>query len=248
MMAYPTVRVTGTGRGRLADWLRRGLDLVFPPRCVGCRRVGTWFCQSCVASIEPIPQPICRCCGRPIPHTGLCVQCHTHSSPLSGSRSAAVHSGALREAIHHLKYQGRRELAGPLGDVLIAYWRNLAVPVDLVVPVPLHASRERERGYNQAGLLADTLACRAQLQLNDGDLVRTRDTPPQVGLRADERRANVQDAFVWTGPPLTGLTVLLIDDVCTTGATLEACARELRLGGADSVWALTLARPLEPTD
>ena len=130
--------------------------------------------------------------------------------------------------------------------MLYAYWQKENLPGELIIPVPLHASRHRERGYNQAALLAKELAERAQMSVNAKDLVRTRATPPQVGLRADERKANVMGAFAWTGSALGGVGVLLVDDVCTTGATLEACALALRQSQAGSVWALTLARPLDP--
>jgi ComF family protein len=164
---------------------------------------------------------------------------------LDGVRSVAIHNGALRQAIHHLKYQRRRELAPTLGGMLFEYWQEAKLPTDLVIPVPLHSSRQQERGFNQAGLLASVLAERARLPLNDAHLTRTRATPPQVGLGAEERKVNVQDAFTWRGNGLEDLRVLLIDDVCTTGATLEACAVALQAGGAKSVWALTLARPRE---
>lgn len=157
-------------------------------------------------------------------------------------RSVAVHDGALRQAIHHLKYRHRRELATTLGWMLSDYWQEAGLPADLVVPVPLHASRQKERGYNQAGLLARALVERLPLTLSETGLIRTRATVPQVGLEARERKVNVQDAFAWTGDRLEGVCVLLIDDVCTTGSTLEACALALRQAGAESVWALTLAR------
>jgi ComF family protein len=153
-----------------------------------------------------------------------------------------MHDGALRQAIHQFKYRGRRELSIPLGQILVAYWQEKSLPADLVVPVPLHASRQQERGYNQSTLLAGVLAERVPLILNDTDLIRTRATAPQVGLAAMERRLNVQDAFAWRGAQLDGIQALLIDDVCTTGATLGACGLALREAGAVSVWALTLAR------
>jgi ComF family protein len=164
---------------------------------------------------------------------------------LDGIRSVALHDGVLRKAIHAFKYQGRRELAEPLGRMLFTYWQEAHLPADLVVPVPLHANRQRERGYNQSALLARVLARQARLELDEVHLVRTRATPPQVGLSADKRKTNVKDAFSWAGGVLEGCAVLLVDDVCTTGATLEACALALRGGGAQAVWALTLARPHE---
>lgn len=154
----------------------------------------------------------------------------------------AIHDGALRQAIHHLKYRRRRELTEALGGLLAAYWREASLPADLVVPVPLHASRQEERGYNQAALLAHGLTAHVSLTLNETDLIRTRDTAPQVELKAAERRSNVRDAFVWIGDGLDGASVLLIDDVCTTGSTLGACALALRQADAGPVWALTLTR------
>jgi ComF family protein len=116
------------------------------------------------------------------------------------------------------------------------------MPVDVVVPVPLHTARLRERGYNQAALLARELAQQAGLPIDEGTLVRKRATAPQVELNAKQRKENVHGAFYCSGNALTGKRVLLIDDVCTTGATLEACAVALYENGARSVQALTLAR------
>lgn len=238
-MAYSRIRVP---QSQVSDWLRRALDLLLPPRCVACSQVGSWFCAACQATAELISQPFCPSCGRPLAVERLCYQCRTSPTRLDGVRSVAIHDGALRQALHHLKYRRRRELANTLGQMLFAYWQAAPLPTDLVIPVPLHPSRQRERGYNQAGLLARVLAQRARLVLSETGLIRTRATAPQVGLGARERKINVQDAFAWTGDGLEGVSVLLIDDVCTSGATLEACTLALRQAGVGSVWALTLAR------
>jgi ComF family protein len=234
-------------RSLLSDWLARALDLLFPPRCVGCSKTGTWFCADCMASVKPITPPFCIRCGRRTQAEWLCASCRSTPIILDGIRSVACHEGALREAIHHFKYRSRRELAEPLGRLLFDYWREADLATDLVIPVPLHKSRQKERGYNQSTLLAQALTRHAGLALNGKDLVRTRATPPQVGLDAQERKVNVHEAFQWTGGSLQGLVVLLIDDVCTTGATLQACAMALRQSGATGVWALTLARPWDGT-
>jgi ComF family protein len=125
---------------------------------------------------------------------------------------------------------------------MVTYWRQHPMPADVVVPVPLHATRLRERGYNQAGLLARELAQQTKLSIDEQTLARERATAPQVELNARQRRENVHDAFRCSSDGLAGSRVLLVDDVCTTGATLEACAIALRKGGARSVQALTLAR------
>jgi len=144
--------------------------------------------------------------------------------------------------MHHLKYRGRTVLAEPLGGMMAAYWTQHPTPTDVVVPVPLHAARLRQRGYNQAALLAREMARQAGLALDERTLVRRRATASQVDLTAEQRKENVRAAFQCVGPALAGQRVLLIDDVCTTGSTLDACAVALQEGGASSVHALTLAR------
>ncbi len=150
--------------------------------------------------------------------------------------------GPLREAIHHLKYSGRTSLAEPLGAYLEARWRSASLPADLIVPVPLHVARQRERGYNQSALLAIPLSRESKLPVVEPALKRIKVTSPQVTLNAAERKANVCEAFEACDDLVRGRRVLLVDDVCTTGATLESSSVALRRAGAASVWALTLAR------
>ena len=172
----------------------------------------------------------------------LCARCQTAPLQIERIRSVVYFEGALRKAMHGLKYRGRAVLAEPMGELMAAYWMQHSMPADLMVPVPLHADRLRERGYNQAALLAREMARRARLVVEEQALVRQRATASQVKLDARQRKENVRDAFHCSGNSLTGKRVLLIDDVCTTGATLEACAVALYAGGARGVQALTLAR------
>lgn len=139
-------------------------------------------------------------------------------------------------------------LADPLGHLLARTWQQGSVPVDLVLPVPLHRARVRQRGYNQSLLLARVLGAEAGLPVRDDVLVRWRSTRVQVGLSAEQRRVNVQGAFACLISDLHGQRVLLIDDVLTTGATLNACATALLQAGAGEVWALTLSRAFGPAD
>lgn len=218
------------------------LDLLFPPRCVVCRKVGVWLCSECVPRLPRISGPICACCGTPVSVGSLCPSCQKEPLRLEGIRSAAPFRGPVRAAIHYLKYRHAPTLAGPLGELMAGWWREHPLPVDVMVPVPLHPARLRARGYNQAALLAHALSQRIGVPVDEGALFRVRATASQMRLKAAERRRNVQDAFYCPPGRVSGRRVLVIDDVCTTGATLEACADALRAGGAIAVWAFTLAR------
>lgn len=217
------------------------LDILLPPRCVGCRQVGVWLCAECLDQIPLVNPPVCACCGGAVVADGLCARCRTSPLQIECIRSVVYLEGVLREAVHWLKYRGRTALAGPLGDLMARYWMQHPMLADVVVPVPLHPARLRERGYNQAALLAREMARRVGLVVDEQMLVRQRSTAPQVELNAKQRKENVRDAFRCSGSGLVGKRVLLVDDVCTTGATLEACAVALYEGGVCGVQALTLA-------
>ena len=227
---------------QLRDLRGQLLDLLFPPRCVGCRQIGAWICTECLSHIPRVEPPFCARYGDRVATLGLCTRCRTAPLQIKHIRSAAYFGGVLQEAIHHLKYRGRTALAKPLGGLMAAYWQQHSMAADVVVPVPLHADRLRERGYNQAALLARELARQAGLAIDEQTLERKRATASQVKLDAKQRKENVHDAFYCSGSTLAGKRVLLVDDVCTTGATLEACAIALQESGALSVQALTLAR------
>ena len=217
------------------------LDIIYPPRCPGCGRIGFTFCEACQARIEPIPAPVCGRCGRPVDQPGLCPICRTTPSSLERITSSAVFASPLREAIHSLKYNNARALAAPLGARMAAYWQQEGFSADVIVPVPLHKSRLAERGYNQSLLLARAVSRATGIHLDEQMVVRHKATQQQALLNAAERRENVKGAFECRGDA-AGLRIALIDDVCTTGNTLEACAAVLKAAGAASVWAFTLAR------
>jgi ComF family protein len=174
----------------------------------------------------------------------MCGLCRRGVFGFERARSFGAYDGALREILQQYKYHGLRPLAQPLGERLSqALDRLQDGPFDLVLPVPLHRRRERQRGFNQAGLLAEQVAKQSGIPLGGKDCVRVRDTPPQAGLRAAARRQNVKGAFAVPRPQrVRGRCILLVDDVLTTGATADACARALLAAGAQGVWVLTLAR------
>lgn len=226
----------------LRDLWTSVLNLVFPPRCVGCQQTGAWLCDACLEQIPRVEPPICACCGDAIASDGLCASCQEGSWRIDRIRSVVYFGGVVRDAIHQLKYNGLTALATPLGSLMATYLLEHPMSVDVVVPVPLHAARMRERGFNQAALLAREMARPSKLAIDERTLVRHRSTASQVDLNAEQRKENVHDAFRCTSDALVGKRVLLIDDVCTTGSTLEASAIALQEGGARSVQALTLAR------
>ena len=232
----------GLRDGRIGGALTALADLFYPPHCVACRARGAWLCDDCLSSVVALRPPLCVRCGWPVASAGICDACRQSRSQLSGVRSVSLHEGALRKGIHALKYGGVRVLAGPLADAMAKVWWREPFPAHLIVPVPLHRARLRHRGHDQSLLLARELRARIGLPVRSDLLTRTRNTRSQVGLPSHERWANVSGAFHCAGPALRGANVLLVDDVLTTGATLEASAAALREGGAGDVWALTLTR------
>ncbi len=218
------------------------LDLLFPLRCLGCGTEGSLLCPSCCHSLPRIKQPFCQRCGTPLNEGYLCPACISHPLTIDGIRSMFLFGGTVRKAIHQLKYRHIKAMAAPLGHLLAEYLRSYPLPGEVLIPVPLHPRRLRERGYNQAALLATEAGKLTGLFVAEGLMLRQRDTITQARTAsAVERRNNVRGAFICR-QVLHGERILLIDDVCTTGATLDACAAALKAAGAGSVWGLTAAR------
>jgi competence protein ComFC len=200
------------------------LDLVFPPRCTHCERVDTRWCSQCESLLENFPLDIHQ----------------REIDPLAGVACTQLHLGVLRSAIHALKYHSNQDLGELLGERLSDTLNALKWDIDFIIPVPLHSSRFRKRGYNQSMVLGRALAHQSNLSITDEALIREKDTRSQVGLNRTERLQNMASAFVAT-PLVQDKTLLIVDDVCTTGATLSACASAALSGGAKRVYALTLA-------
>ena len=219
------------------------------------------ICLACWESLQPWRGPLCARCGLPFasPHAldsslAECGVCREDGPPFDGARSFGLYGGKLRLVILRLKFAGEGRLGSRLGELLASTWDTLPqmgeVASPLIVPVPLHPSRRRERGFNQSELLAAGLvrALRMQsggaaLQVSKACLRRKRATPPQTGLSVAARRENLRGAFEVVNPSeVRGRTIVLVDDVMTTGATLSACARALKRAGAANIMGLTLAR------
>src|SRR5229473_5639371 len=224
------------------------LDILFPPRCVGCQKSGHILCPSCTMQIRPLSPPICQRCSSLLTTDGTCKQCQYHPLNLSGLRAVSIYQEPLRACIHALKYDGNTRLAEPLGLLLAEAYDRYRIEADMMIPVPLHSERQRKRGYNHASLLAEICSSKSGVPMYENILVRHRATLAQVDLIPGDRYQNVAGAFVcmpaFATGALDGRRIVMIDDVSTTGATLEACAEPLFAAGAGAVWGLVLARPV----
>ncbi len=233
--------------------MKRFLDLLYPRRCIGCGvsspetfRYICWDCWSDAARVEP---PFCALCGDPVSgavdHDFICYSCSAEKPAFDGARSTVRYDGVVGEALRQLKYEKALWLAPDMAELLHncldAEYSGRSF--DLLIPVPLHHVRRRARGYNQSAVLAHELSRRVGYPSVPGLLRRIRPTTTQTNLTAKQRLSNVVGAFQYRGEKrLASRRVLLVDDVMTTGATVNACAKTLKEGGAVSVHVITVAR------
>ena len=234
------------------------LDLVYPPRCLAC---GAWMeegalCETCIQRFAPLLPPFCdRCGARAEASRPFCTDCEAGQfPPYAWSQVLGQYGGALRHAIHRFKYEGKTALAQPLGTMLARSLDRPPSPLltsasgetltfDVVVPVPLHPSRYRQRGFNQAERLARIVAEQRGWMLDTKGLLRTRRTQTQATLAKAQRGENIRGAFACHRPSyFEDKSVLLIDDVMTTSSTLSECARTVQSAGAKRVCVVALAR------
>ncbi|MEE8241428.1 MAG: ComF family protein [Nitrospirales bacterium] len=234
---------------------RRALHTLLPVSCASCAIVLTddpvpFFCRRCWETVRPLSHPQCPRCGRPFASsialqfspTHLCGECRKRRPAYTRARSLYAYEGTLRDAIRLFKYRGKVALSAALGALMKEICGDME-GLDLVMPVPLHAVRLREREFNQALLLADQVSRWHGLRLSYKNLIRVRATAPQTTLSRARRRKNLRRSFALRDPTeVSGRRVLLMDDVFTTGTTVNECAKALRKAGSSDVYVLTLAR------
>ena len=228
----PLARMAGAGL----------LDVLYPLECVGCGSSGGVICPSCASDLPQLQPPFCRVCAAPGDFS-LCSNCVATPRHFNGIRAPFLYADDIRRAILALKYGGIRAAANQLADLMSDYYRRNPLPCDMVAAVPMHPSRLRERGYNQADLLARRVARQCRLTYDPQLLQRSRQVAPQAGIaNAAQRASNVANSIrLNPSASVRDAQILLIDDVATTGSTLDAGAAILKDAGAATVWCLTLA-------
>jgi len=239
----------------LAALFKRGLDFVLPPLCFGCRgavETQGGLCSTCWSRLKFITRPHCEACGYPFPHEMpkgmLCAACHQKKPEYDKALAALAYDPSSRPLVLSFKHGERTEGLKTMARWMKTAGEELLSDTGLIVPVPLHPRRLWRRRYNQSALLALALGAEAGKAVDVLALARKKNTPSQGGLNRHQRRRNVRAAFQVPknkGGQVKGKNILLVDDVMTTGATVENCARALKKAGAGKIYVLTLARVVE---
>lgn len=225
------------------------LHILFPESCPLCGKPSKEhstapICNDCWKSVSPYEGPSCLKCGRPLVSdvSITCRDCLEREPHFERVRSFGIYDGVLKKAITVFKYGSIRRLSKPLSAMM----SRVRIPAaDILLPVPLHERRLREREFNQSALLAKHLSRHTGIPVSLDSLIRTRDTAPQAGLSAGERRKNIRNAFyVQENGCIKGKNIILVDDVFTTGATLRECSRVLKRSGSENIYAVTLAHSM----
>ena len=225
-----------------------GLDLLFPPVCGGCGTPGSRWCAECKKRVPQIRKPFCEKCGIPTKGDERCEKCKANPPAYRMMRSWAVFDSPVQNALHTIKYRRNIGLADALAVDVVEFVQQLNWNVDVLIPIPLGKARLKERGYNQVALVAQPLAYDLGISYAPNGVRKIRETRSQVGLTAAERRENVRAAYQADPSEVKRKSVLLMDDVATTGSTISTCAEALLAAGAAEVYALTIARALSHHD
>ncbi len=237
--------------------LERFIDFLFPKTCVYCMKfilsegTSNYLCEECYQKIKFIESPICQICGLPVkPHKIYCDRCTKGKQKIYYNvlRGILLFEEPIKECIHKLKYKGKDYIGKFLSEFFIQYLQNNSylLDIDLIVPVPIHWTRKIQRGFNQSELLSEPVAKKFKIKYDNRNLFRRKRTKPQVKLNKEERLINISEAFAVRDPDFfSGKSVLIIDDVSTTGETINQCAKVLRQSGAKNIFGLTLARDID---
>jgi ComF family protein len=231
----------------LVDFRQNLLDIFFPNRCLACQKhlhPSEFICDECKGKLEFLDQTICVACQENTATDGICDKCRL-SMPFDGLVSVFKFNPTIQSLIHNFKYNEFKKIGSFLGDFLGAVLSEKAFlsNIDYIIPVPLHSVKNRERGFNQAGIIANRIAQTLDISLEEKVVVRRKYTKTQTKLPREERSRNVQNAFaVKNAEIITNKNVLIVDDVFTTGATMKSIADTLKANKVDKVYACTIIR------
>ncbi|MCK9445590.1 ComF family protein [bacterium] len=226
------------------EYLKKIWDLIFPKKCINCQKEGQYLCEDCLSLIEINPFNYCLC--EKLERKNKCENCKNRN--LDRILSATSFKGIAREVIHKLKYSYLEELSIPLALLILNYLQNINCQIDnsfIIIPVPMHPKKKRRRGFNQSEEIAKIISQSTNIPLST-TLIKIKETKPQMELNRIERIENIKDCFAITNKKeIENKTILLLDDVYTTGTTIEECTKVLKENGAKEVWGLTIAREIE---
>lgn len=231
-------------RLQIYRWFWQAVDFVYPPECAGCNKPGEIWCNDCQESVRAITGPICPICGYPLTRNEVCPDCQETPPPYTALRSWAEYEGPLREALHNLKYKNDLELANVFSSALVNIIQTAHWNFDFIIPMPISPNHYKSRGYNQSVVIARPIALTLGIPIVSNVVKRIKETRSQVNLNREERFKNLQSAFSANSAKLLNKKVLLVDDICTTGATISSCSKTLKGAGCSEIYCLTIARTL----
>ena len=228
------------------------LRWIYPPKCISCRTIFApvhnaprpWICDNCKPLFTPVPNPICHRCGHPkISENASCLSCQNRHFYFESHRAAFVYDGVVRDLIHNIKFRNERQIAEGLGHLFAEVIRDFGFNGDYIIPVPLYPAKKRVRGFNQASVLARPLSDVLEIPIVENMIKRVKKTAPQSGLSVPGREQNLSDAFKFNGKKydITDKMILLVDDIFTSGATMNTCAKVFMDHNAARVICLSLS-------
>jgi competence protein ComFC len=219
------------------------MDWLYPPECSSCGQSGSTFCTECQSKLRLLSTNTCKTCGLPLTgNFGICNDCRGKPQLFTEMRSWVVYEDPIREAIHDLKYRQNISLGFTFAVPLIGLIQTSGWPIDLILPVPISRSHYKRRGYNQSALISRPIARSLGIAHSSHAIRRVKETEDQTTLTAKERMLNMEDALLGIPAKLKGRNVLIVDDVVTTGATMQNCAKAILEAGAYQVFGISVAR------